>query len=218
MAEATSSDRLSDGDWAAYYEKTGQRPPRRTLVFALDRFDAEGLPPGRQAADLGCGSGRDTIEILRRGWPVVAVDSAVSAIEQLLARPDLPEGARIETQNVGYEEMTLPPCHLINAAFSLPLCPREDFPAVWAKIDAALRPGGRFSGQLYGDRDSWAGDPTMTHLTRAEAEALIARYETEMFEEEEDDSVTPRGVAKHWHIFHIVIRKPPDGTKGAGSR
>lgn len=197
-------------DWAAYYAKTGTRPPRKTLIFALDRFDAEGRPANAFAADLGSGSGRDTIELLRRGWPVLAVDSAPEAIEQLLARDDLPEGAHIETQNLRYEDMTLPPCDLVNAAFSLPLCPKEAFPAVWTKIVEALRPGGRFSGQLYGDRDSWAGDPTMTHLARAEAEALLADLEVEMFDEEEDDSVTPRGTQKHWHIFHIVARKPAE--------
>jgi len=208
-AAAPNDGSIQDsGDWAAYYEKTGMRPPRKTLIFALDRFDAEGRPANAFAVDLGSGSGRDTIEILRRGWPVLAVDSAPAAIEQLLARADLPDGARIETQNRRYEDMTLPPCDLVNAAFSLPLCPKEAFPAVWAKIVGALRPGGRFSGHLYGDRDSWAGDPTMTHLTRDEAEALLAGLEVEMFEEEEDDSVTPRGMAKHWHIFHVVARKP----------
>jgi hypothetical protein len=30
----------------------------------------------------------------------------------------------------------------------------------------------------------------------------------EFLREEEDDTVTPRGKAKHWHIFHIVARKP----------
>jgi hypothetical protein len=29
-----------------------------------------------------------------------------------------------------------------------------------------------------------------------------------MFEEEEAEGTTPRGNAKHWHIFHIVARKP----------
>jgi hypothetical protein len=28
----------------------------------------------------------------------------------------------------------------------------------------------------------------------------------ELFEEEEVDATTPRGKAKHWHIFHIVAR------------
>lgn len=217
MADRTSSDAArasaqgrphSGADWLDYYEKTGQRPPRKTLIFALDRFDGEGRPDGAFAADIGSGSGRDTIEILRRGWPVLAVDAAPEAIDRLLARPDLPEGASIETQNARFEDMRLPPCDLVNAAFSLPLCPKAAFPAVWRTIVAALKPGGRFSGQFYGDRDSWAGDPTMTHLTRAEAEAFLEGLEVEFFEEEEDDSVTPRGVAKHWHIFHVVARKP----------
>lgn len=195
-------------DWEDYYRKTGHRPPRPTLIFALDRFDAEGRPADAFAADLGSGSGRDTIEILRRGWPVLALDAAPEAIEQLLARPDLPDGARIETRNARFEDMVLPDCDLINSAFALPLCPKPSFPAVWQKIVDALRPGGRFSGQFYGDRDSWAGDPTMTHLTRAEADAALADLEVEYFREEEDDSVTPRGVPKHWHIFHVVARKP----------
>ena len=42
---------------------------------------------------------------------------------------------------------------------------------------------------------------------RDEALALLGSLELEMFEEEEDDGVTPRGNAKHWHIFHIVARK-----------
>lgn len=207
MAARISSEPAA-GDWAAYYEKTGARPPRPTLIRALDAFDREGRPADALAVDLGCGSGRDTIEILRRGWPVLAVDASPDAFEGLRARPDLPAGAQIATQLARFEDMTLPPCDLVNAAFSLPLCPKPEFPAVWAKIVAALRPGGRFSGQLYGDRDSWAGRADMTLLTRAEAEACLAGLEIEYFDEEEDDSVTPRGKPKHWHIFHIVARKP----------
>jgi tellurite methyltransferase len=60
MADRISSDPAIDGDWASYYEKTGQRPPRQTLIRALDAFDREGRPEGALAADLGCGSGRDT--------------------------------------------------------------------------------------------------------------------------------------------------------------
>ena len=38
--------------------------------------------------------------------------------------------------------------------------------------------------------------------------ALLAGWTVEMFEEEETDAVTPRGEAKHWHIFHVVARTP----------
>ena len=47
----------------------------------------------------------------------------------------------------------------------------------------------------------------MTFVGRDEALAMLDGLELEMFEEEEDDGVTPRGNAKHWHIFHIVARK-----------
>ena len=96
---------------------------------------------------------------------------------------------------------------LVNSSFAMPLCQPERFHDLWARIVEALPTGGRFSGQWYGVRDSWAGRTGITFLSRDEAMALLAGFEVEMFEEEEADSVTPRGNPKHWHIFHIVARK-----------
>ena len=179
------------------------------MIFALDRFDREptrDLP--RRAVDLGCGSGRDTVEMLRRGWRVLAIDAEASAIEGLQARPDLPRRALLDTEVARFEVTTWPRAELVNAAFALPLCPASRFPGLWRNIVDSLASGGRFSGQLYGDRDGWAGDSTITFLARDEAEALFDDFEIERFHEEEEDSITPRGRAKHWHIFHVVARKP----------
>jgi tellurite methyltransferase len=202
-AAATTPDR-----WTGYYKKTGSRPPRPTLLLALDKFDDEGAAMSRLAVDLGAGGGRDVIEMLRRGWRVIAIDAEPDAGAAIRARNDLPSGAELETRVGRFEDADWPVCDLVNSSFALPLCPPESFPGVWAKIMHSLKPGGRFSGQLYGDRDSWVGREGMTFHTRAEARALLAGLETEMFEEEEDDSTTPRGETKHWHVFHIVARKP----------
>jgi tellurite methyltransferase len=199
--------------WRAYYAKTGKRAPRATLVFALDRFAAEGARPAALlAVDLGCGSGRDTVALLERGWRVLAIDAEPAAIEALGTRPELTAEARarLETRVARFEDARWPACDLVNASFALPLVPPAAFPGLWRRVVGSLRPGGRFAGQLYGERDDWAGDPTITVLTRAECEALLAGLVVEHFREEEDDSVTPRGVPKHWHIFHIVARKPAD--------
>lgn len=191
--------------WGAYYEKLRDRPPRRTLLAALDAFGE--TPADALAIDLGCGDGRDIVEILRRGWNVVAVDAEPEALRQLAAR-NLPGAERITPIVARMEDVPLPlGLKLVNSSFAMPLCDPERFHDLWARIREALPAGGRFSGQWYGKRDSWLGRPGMTFLDRDEALALLDGFDVEMFEEEEADGVTPRGNPKHWHIFHIVARK-----------
>lgn len=198
-------DENTAAEWRRYYEATAGRPPRRTLLWALDRCDAR--PSQRRAVDLGCGDGRDAIELLRRGWSVIAIDAEQFALDRLSARPDLPADARLTTLCGQFQDLDWPEADLVNASFALPLCPPNFFPALWQKITASLALGGRFAGQLYGDRDSWASDPAMTIFDETGTRQLFADYVIELFEEEENDAVTPRGKAKHWHIFHVVARK-----------
>lgn len=191
--------------WAAYYDKLRDRPPRRTVVAALDLFgkpDADAL-----ATDLGCGDGRDVVEMVRRGWNVIAVNSEPAALQHLAARP-MTQAGRVTPIAARLEEVPLPiAVKWVNSSFAMPLCEPPRFSHLWARIRDALPVGGRFSGQWYGPRDSWNGRPGMTFLDRAAAQTLLEGFDTEMFEEEEADSVTPRGNPKHWHIFHIVARK-----------
>ena len=205
-----ASDRSAG--WAAYYQQLRDRPPRRTLVKALDLFGQ--APSDALAVDLGCGDGRDIVELLRRGWRVVAVDSEPEALRQLAARK-LPGEERISLVAARFEDIPLPlGVRLVNSSFAMPLCEPEAFRTLWERIREALPPGGRFSGQWYGVRDSWRGRPGMTFLDKDEARALLAGLDVEMFEEEEADGVTPRGNPKHWHIFHVVARKPAPVDSG----
>ena len=198
-----------DSGWVKYYSATEGRPPRPTLLAALDRFAGEGVRG--TAADLGCGDGRDTIEMLRRGWRVIAIDSEPVALERLRARPDLPAAAQLDLRGETFEAAEWGKVDLVNASFALPFCPPPAFAALWRKIDASIVAGGRFAGQLCGPRDSWAerglDDRPVTFHDEAAARALFAKYAIELFEIEETDSVTPRGEAKHWHLFHVVAKK-----------
>jgi SAM-dependent methyltransferase len=197
------SQQVHSAGWAAYYEKLRDRPPRKTLLAALDAFGT--APADALAVDLGCGDGRDIIEMLRRGWRVVAVDSEPEALKRLMER-GLP--GEITPVVAAMEDVPLPlGAQLVNSSFAMPLCPPEKFHALWQRIREALPPGGRFSGQWYGTRDSWFGREGMAFVSREEATAMLQGLEVEMFEEEEADGVTPRGKSKHWHIFHIVARK-----------
>src|SRR5581483_4122629 len=144
---ATPPGQSLDGGWARYYKATEGRPPRPTLLFALDRFAGEGIC-GR-AADLGCGDGRDTIELLRRDWSVIAIDSEPAGIERLRGRADLPKNVRLDARCGKFEDEKWGAVELVNSSFALPSCPPDAFPAVWQKITASLVAGGRFAGQLY---------------------------------------------------------------------
>jgi SAM-dependent methyltransferase len=182
--------------------------PRETLLQALDAFEAEGRPPGL-AVDLGCGAGRDALELLRRGWRVVAVDAEPAAIELLLENPDAAAaGGRLATMVAGFADAQWREVDLVNASFSLPFCRPVEFERTWARIIASLEPGGRFCGQLFGDRDGWAPAADMTFHSRAQVDELLEGLDVERVEEREEDGQTAVGDPKRWHLYHVVACKP----------
>ena len=161
----------------AYYQAVAGRPPRKTLLLALEGFE-RGMVAGtsRFAVDLGCGDGRDTVELLRRGWQVLGIDKEPEALSRLRSRPDI-DAMLLETRIMRFEALQLPPTvDLINASFCLPFCSPEEFPNLWAKIVAALRTGGCFCGHLFGDRDSWAKDPRDYSLSARSRPRIAATF------------------------------------------
>lgn len=197
--------------WADYYEAVSGRPPRETLLLALDRFAVEPSASLRAtvgfALDLGCGDGRDTVELLRRNWRVLAVDGEPKAIARLRQRRDI-DRSHLETRVQRFEHLTLPPdVDLINASFCLPFCPPDHFPELWEEIVMALRPGGRFCGQLFGDQDSWADYSNLNFHTRQQIDQLFSPFEMEMLDEEKHSGKTALGEEKYWHLYNVVARR-----------
>ncbi|PPS44868.1 class I SAM-dependent methyltransferase [Chroococcidiopsis sp. TS-821] len=194
-------NQIFERKWSDYYQAVEGRPPRETLLMALAKFEVPQF-----AIDLGCGDGRDTVELLKRGWRVLGIDGEAEAIARLQSRPNI-DFNRLETRVMRFENLVLPTVDLVNASFCLPFCPPEHFSELWNKIVAALRVGGRFCGQLFGDRDSWATYPNMSHHTRSQVEELLQPFTVEVLQEEEHPGTTALGEQKYWHIFHIVACK-----------
>jgi hypothetical protein len=111
------------------------------------------------------------------------------------------------TIEVSFADMEVPSCDLVNASFALPFCEPRHFPGLWRRIVAAIRPGGRFAGQFFGDRDSWASLPDRMHHSREEVVRLLEGFEIEMFREEERDDAPDVRKPKHWQLFHVVAKK-----------
>ena len=193
-------------NWAGYFGIVLGKPPRDTLLAALDSFDRDGLAQGL-AFDLGAGEGRDTLELLNRGWRVVAIDGHPEAFSHLL--PRVPEGMRPRLTTVlgSFEDTDISTCDLVNASYALPFCEPRHFSQLWTRIVSAIRPGGRFAGQFFGDRDSWASIPDRTHHSRDDVMKLLNGFDVEMMRVEERDEAPEVRNPKHWHLFHVVAKK-----------
>lgn len=246
----TAQEYARTRDWPGYFEAVKGKPARETLLAALERFEREGrvdaagwagaggagagggregggVEDGRvgsvmgwRAIDLGCGEGRDTAELVARGWRVLALDGHPEGIARTVERLGPRERERVEARVARFEDLVeggwegagedrweMGVWDLVNASFALPFCAPERFGAVWRWVVGALKPGGRFCGQLFGDRDEWAAIADRTHHRRGELDGLFAGFMLEELREEEKDSPEVSGRVKHWHVFHIVARK-----------
>jgi tellurite methyltransferase len=189
--------------WENYYEKIKGRAPRQLLLDVLEKF-----PPDASlhAIDLGCGDGTESAALLDRGWHVLAIDGEPTAIQHLLAKVPAEDKIRLQTQIAKFEDVTLAPADLVHASLSIPFCKPQYFHALWGKIVAALKPGGRFAGQFFGLRDSWANEPDMTFHTEDQVREMLEHFEIESFHEMDEDGNAVSG-PKHWHVFTVIARK-----------
>jgi SAM-dependent methyltransferase len=201
------SEREESPSWSRFYD-AARDEPWETLVLAAGLVERAPRAPGQAllAVDLGCGAGRDTAELLRRGWYVIAIDAEPEAIRRLRAR-DLPR-ERLRTEVARFEQASWPENDLVNASASLPFCHPARFTALWRQITESLHPGGCFSGHFFGERDEWAEEPGMTFQSTSEVRRLLEGLDVHRFDEVERDGETVTGRPKHWHLFHVVAQKP----------
>ena len=211
-----SQDYSEAEDWPGYFGSVLGKGARETLIAALDLFAQEEFSGGL-GVDIAAGEGRDTLELLGRGWQVVATDGHPEAFKLLWPRVPREMKSRLTTVEVDFAEMQIPSCDLVNASFALPFCNPLHFPGLWSRIVAAIRPGGRFAGQFFGDRDTWASLPGRTHQSREEVHELLKDFRIELLHEEEKDDPPDVRNPKHWQIFHVVAKKKGGSFTGGDS-
>lgn len=63
-----------------------QGPVARQMTAWFDREQEGREPPYGKALDIGCGTGRDSVELARRGWEVTGIDMIPKAVDAARAR------------------------------------------------------------------------------------------------------------------------------------
>ncbi len=111
-----------------------------TVAVAMDPLYARFLPhipPGGHILDAGCGSGRDTLAFLERGYQVTAFDASPSLAS--LAERHTGQPVRVlRLQDMEWSQTF----DGIWACASLLHVPAAELPEVMGRLAGALRPGG----------------------------------------------------------------------------
>jgi SAM-dependent methyltransferase len=161
---AGSSEHYED---ATLYDHEYKR--RRDDVRWYQKLAARelGTRPGKRPAilELGCGSGRTLVPLVRDGWGVVGVDASATMLarcDQRLRR--LPGGGRAELVRADFRALSL------GRRFPLVICPfnafmhlytRDDVERFLAVVHAHLAPGGLFAFDVLNPDLAWLSrDPT----------------------------------------------------------
>ena len=191
-------------NWPEFIRLTLDDKPRRMVTKALKYFgDFTGY-----AVELGCGSGIDTVTLVQHGWQVYAVDSNPDGFENILSKLPHDKKSKVQCVTANFEDMEIPEADLVYSSFSLPFCRPENFDELWSKITAAIKPGGRFAGNLFGVKDEWVYMQDATFLTREQVEDLLKDFEIEYLSEMNQIGPSVLVPTKLWHLYDIVARKP----------
>ena len=130
------------GSWDA---QTYDRVADPQEAWAREILGRSGFRAGERVLDAGCGSGRVTELLLDHGVEVVGVDADASMVAK--ARERLGDRAHVEQQDLLELELDEP----VDAVFSCAVFHWiTDHERLFARLHAALRPGGRLVAQCGG--------------------------------------------------------------------
>ena len=126
-----------------YYENTKNASPHFITKKFIDMHTAP-----KNAIDLGCGAGRDTVFLIKNGWNVLAIDKE-NTKEIISKKLNDEELKKFRFNKNNFEDLELENNSLIVANFSIPFCGIDYFYEFWNKITNSILKDGYFVGNFF---------------------------------------------------------------------
>ncbi|MCI7559639.1 MAG: class I SAM-dependent methyltransferase [Clostridium sp.] len=184
-------------DWTNYQNETYGDNVCKLLNEFLDNYKID------NAIDLGCGSGNETVYMIKNGIKVLAIDRQLNQ-DFILNRLSDSEKQLISFKESSFEDVELPKTKLLTAFFSIPFCNPNNFDELWTKIYNSIEDNGYFVGQLFGDRDAWNVVESINTFSIDKVKEYLKNYNIIKLEEieyvRENDN-------KKWHFYDIIAQK-----------
>ena len=116
-----------------YYENTKNALPHDNIK----EFIKIQTKPGK-AIDLGCGTGRNTVFLIKNKWNVIAIDREDDVKNIIIDKLNKEELKRFNFISKNFENIELEKNNLIVANFSIPFCNKNNFNEFWKKITDSI--------------------------------------------------------------------------------
>ena len=184
-------------DWTNYQNKTYGDDVCKLLIEFLDNYKID------YAIDLGCGSGNETVYMIKNGIKVLAIDRQLNQ-DFILNRLSDNEKKMISFKESSFEDVELPRTNLLTAFFSIPFCNPNNFDELWNKIYNSIEDDGYFVGQLFGDRDAWNVVDSINTFPIDKVKDYLKKYRIIKLEEVE---YVRESDNKKWHFYDIIAQK-----------
>ena len=184
-------------DWSEYQNKTYNNSVCKLLAYFLRNYKIN------NAIDLGCGSGNETVYMLKQGIKVIAIDRQLNK-NFILGRLNENEKEHVTFSEQDFESVQLENTDTVTAFFSIPFCNPYYFDELWDKIYESINDNGYFVGQLFGDRDEWKDNKLINTFTIEEVKVYLERYKILKLDEIE---YVRESDNKKWHFYNIIAKK-----------
>lgn len=184
-------------DWSNYQVKTYGDEVCKLLIEFLSNYKIT------NAIDLGCGSGNETVYMIKNGIRVLAIDRQLNQ-DFILNRLSKDEKRLISFKESSFENIELPKTQLLTAFFSLPFCTPDNFDELWNKIYDSIENIGYFVGQLFGDRDAWNVVDSINTFSIYKVKEYLKKFKIIKLEEVEYIRESDN---KKWHYYNIIAQK-----------
>ena len=184
-------------DWTNYQNKTYGDDACKLIIDFLDKYKVD------SAIDLGCGSGNETVYMVKSGIKVLAIDRQLNQ-DFILNRLSDSEKQLISFKESSFEDVELPRTNLLTAFFSIPFCNPDNFDELWNKIYNSIEDNGYFVGQLFGDRDAWNVVDSINTFPIDKVKEYLKKFKIIKLEEVE---YVRESDNKKWHFYDIIAQK-----------
>ena len=192
-------------NWKEYYKKTELGKSsiilEKFFEMKLDNTTLKG------AIDLGCGSGNDTIYLLKKNYFVTAVDKENDVIDIIKNR--ISDTSKLKCiiekfENIKLEENQ---ADLVVSNLSIYFCNPKCFKKFCNEFTKSISPNGYFVGNFLGKEDEWSKDTNRTFVNEKEIKNIFKNFKIIYLNEKKYKKLTAKGNMKFWDVYEVIAKK-----------